>query len=73
MNVVDLGAKRNEQVKEVCKTKRTCYCSGSRVTVVKIEWLQLFISFDIVFGVERKSESLRRAINERLLIYILPI
>ena len=58
----------NEQVKEVCKRKRACYYLGSRVTTVKIEWLPLFIFFEIIFGVERESEFLRRAINERLLI-----
>ena len=33
-DAVDGGAKRNEQVKKVCKSKRACYCRGSRVAEI---------------------------------------
>ena len=34
MDAVDEGVKRNSQVKEVCKSKQSFYCRGSRVAEI---------------------------------------
>ena len=38
MDAVDEGVKRNSQVKEVCKSKQSFYCRGSRVAEID-QWI----------------------------------